>query len=89
MFLQFDFYPPPVKPELGHSEIHSLRAYVCVCMHVCVVTFLNQALYLIHLCNDIFTKFTENFYGCENMSKIFFTHFKTQHGRHSRLLKNH
>ena len=43
----------------------SLRACMCVCMHVCVVTFLNQALYGIY---DIFTKFAENVYGCENMS---------------------
>ena len=32
---------------------------------MCIVTFLNQALFGIY---DIFTKFAENVYGCENMS---------------------
>ena len=43
----------------------SLHACVHVCLHVCIVTFLNQALYRSY---DIFTKFAENVYGCENLS---------------------
>ena len=61
--------------------------HACVCMHVCVVTFLNQTLYRIY---NIFTKFAENDIGCENMSvKNFVLILKKQHGWHRRLLENH
>ena len=39
-----------------------------VCMHVCIVIFLHQP-FVSHsfIYEDIFTKFAENVYGCENM----------------------
>ena len=52
--------------------------------HLPFVIFLNQAY------EDIFNKFAENVYGCENMSvKKYGIHFKKQQGCHSRFLENH
>ena len=51
------------------------------CMNACMcvfITFLNHKLYISFSYEDIFTKFAEDVYGCENMSvKNRSSHFKT------------
>ena len=54
------------KPGVRDYETSSIRAWGCAC--VCAfVTLLNQA-YISFIYEDIFTKFAENVYGCNNMS---------------------
>ena len=62
-----------------------------VCMHVCVrLSHFYINLYISFIYEDIFAKFAENVYGCENMSvKKSCPHLKkTKHGSHSRLIEN-
>ena len=45
---------------------------VCVCMSAFVIFLIN--LYITFINEDIFTKFAENVYGCENFSVTNFVH---------------
>ena len=60
-------------------------------MRVCVhLSHFYINLYISFIYEDIFTRFAENDYGCENMSaKNFVLIWKKQYGNHSQLLKNH
>ena len=74
MLLQLYFYLPPAKAGVGEIMKHHL--YVCV--HACVrLSHFYINLHVSFIYQDIFTKFAENVYVCENMSiKKFCHHFK-------------
>ena len=68
MLLQLDFYSPLAKATLGDYEMPSLCVWVDGCACMCVSSHFKVKLYIVFIYEDIFTKFAENVYGCENMS---------------------
>ena len=45
-----------------------MKCLPCMCVCVCVFVIFLINLYIAFIYKDIFTKFAENVYGCENMS---------------------
>ena len=64
----------------------SVRVRACVCLSHFYIN-----LYISFFYEDIFTKFTENVHGYENMSvkNVVLILKKNQYGCHSRLFENH
>ena len=74
MLLQFPFLSPKGR------GLDNMKRLPCVCL---------SHFYINIIYEDMFTKFAENVYGCQNMSAIrICPHFKKQNGRCSRLFKN-
>ena len=67
MLLELHFYLPLAK---GRGwEVMKRLPYVHVCVSACVgLLHFYINLNISFICDDIFTKFAENIYGCENMS---------------------